>query len=736
MKSGTEMGGRISSPAEAAGAEGSAAGATGPGARLAVLLVAALLSPATSPLPATEVVEDQLDVLEVQVPVNVVAPDGSPVRGLEAADFEVFDRGRKREIVAFRAVDLGALETTPGRIGEEQLLPAEARRHFLLVFDLSFSRPSSVVNARQAAHDFVLESLHPTDLAAVMTYSLQHGLRLLVNFTSDRAQLARAIDTMGFSELLQEGIEDPLRFVIDAPSRADASAAPDDPPVSDLRASSAAVRRGLSSRVIGREIDRQERAEQRGRVAAWSRALESLAGLLSGVAGRKHVVYFSEGFDSRILMGTGEGRETERAELEAQLRRHVPVDTHERYGDIALLSEIDRILRELRKADSTVQSVDISGGSGKGVGGGRNILQSLAHRTGGELVDDAQELSAGLESVLLGSSVTYLLTFRAEGIEPDGSYHPIEVRADVPKGVELSHRPGYFAPEPFSELHPLEKSLLTAEAIASAAPQRDLGLQLLAAPFKWAAGRAYVPVIVEIDGSSLLIGHGGVALPVEIYVYASDAEGGIRDFFTQILTLDAEKGREALERGGVKYYGHLELTHGEHLVRVLARNSATGRTGVAAARVAVPGFAGGEPALVGPFFPEPPGPWILIREKPQIEERSVVYPFTVGGEVYVPAVRPKLEPGEPKRLCLVAYNLGEGSLDLEGTVITEEGEALEGGALTLEERTVTGIVGYDKLLASFRPEGLEPGDYVLRVTLREQGSALAATSSAPFTVVD
>ncbi len=700
-------------------------------------VLAALLGwlPGGPALPA-EVVEDEIDVLEVQVPVNVVAPDGTPVRGLQAGDFEILDRGRRREIVAFRAVDLRALEPTPGRIDEEQLLPAEARRHFLLVFDLSFSRPGSVLDARQAARDFILESLHPTDLAAVMTFSLEHGLRLLVTFTSDRAQLARAVDTMGFSELLHEGIEDPLRLVIDSPSNAEASVARDGSPVSDLRATAAAVRRGLTSEIIGLEIDRQEKAAQRGRVAAWARALENLADLLAGVAGRKHVVYFSEGFDSRVLMGEGGRQEIERAELEAQLRRQVPVDSYERYGDISLLSELDRVLKELKKSDSMVQTVDISGGSSSGPGGGRHILQTLAHRTGGELVAATGELRGGLESVLDGSSVTYLLSFRAEGVEPDGSYHPIEVRADVPKGVVLSHRPGYYAPEPFGELHPLEKSLLTAEAIAAGSPRRDVGLQVLAAPFKSTAGRAYVPVIVEMDGSTLLREHEQATLPVEIYVYASDAKGAMQDFFTQLLTLDVAKGREALEGAGVKYYGHLELPPGDHLVRVLVRNAATGRTGVATARLPVPGFAGEDPALVGPFFPEAPGRWILVRERPHIEEESVVYPFTVGGEIYIPAARPELASTEPARLCMVAYNLGKGDLELEATVVTEEGDELEGGVLVLEERTVTGIVGYDKLLASFHPAGLEAGDYNLRVTVREEGSPLAVTSSVPFTVAD
>ncbi|HEX6863405.1 MAG TPA: hypothetical protein VF414_11345, partial [Thermoanaerobaculia bacterium] len=73
---------------------------------------------------------ESTDVVAVEVPVQVVR-DGEPVRGLTAADFEVYDGRKKQELTGFEVLDLYA----PARPSATQAVGA-ARRHFLLLFDL------------------------------------------------------------------------------------------------------------------------------------------------------------------------------------------------------------------------------------------------------------------------------------------------------------------------------------------------------------------------------------------------------------------------------------------------------------------------------------------------------------------------------------------------------------------------------------------------------------------------
>src|SRR6185295_2555936 len=161
--------------------------------------------------------EETSEVVAVEVPVNVVGRDGQPVRGLTADDFEVFDGGDRQTITDFEVVDLSSTEPETRRMDAQRIesLGAAARRHFLLLFDLSFSSPTAILKARLAARDFLLRALHPADLAAVATYSLEHGPKLVLTFTPDRAQLARAIDTLGLQSVFDARDRDPLRFLID-----------------------------------------------------------------------------------------------------------------------------------------------------------------------------------------------------------------------------------------------------------------------------------------------------------------------------------------------------------------------------------------------------------------------------------------------------------------------------------------------------------------------------------------
>src|SRR5260370_1244999 len=147
--------------------------------------------------------KETINVNIVEVPVMVIDHDGNPIRGLTAANFELYDGGQKRPLTAFDKIDFASRESVKA---VSPMNPA-ARRTLLLLFDLSFSSPKSLLKAQQAARDFIKENAQPRDLVAVASIDIDRGFRFLTNFTTDRTVVASAIgDPKNFSTV------DPLQI--------------------------------------------------------------------------------------------------------------------------------------------------------------------------------------------------------------------------------------------------------------------------------------------------------------------------------------------------------------------------------------------------------------------------------------------------------------------------------------------------------------------------------------------
>jgi VWFA-related protein len=711
--------------------------ATGVALALALLLAAG----APARLAAAERFSGEAtNVVAVEVPVEVVK-DGEPVRGLTAANFEVSEGRKKLKITGFDVVDLSVALTQPDAAPAP--LPIAARRHFLLLFDLTFSEPKSVLKARQAAADLVAKSLHPTDLVAVATYSATKGPQLALGFTADRRQIASAIDTLGVVQPLERTqTADPLRLVY----ASELSAASN--PVSKSRSEAAKIdKSGIEAELLdtlkglSEATARQDRQNQVTRVVALSQSLADLARMMGNVEGRKFVVYLSEGFDSSLLTGTTDATETQQYN---QTKETTPwaVDTEAHTGDSRTLDRLEKMFDAFRRADCVIQAVDIGGLRGSGDQGytrpnGKDALFNMAKSTGGELYENWNDLGAAMGAMLKRTSVTYVLTLQPDDLKLDGAYHKISVDLkNAPRGARVVVKPGYFAPRPFAQKNPLERLLNAADTIVGGAEGGTIGMSVLAAPFHLNTGpTAYVPVVMEIDGPGLLANQQGEVAPTEVYAYALDSTGAVRDFFSQTLGLDLSKVGPQLKSSGLKFFGHLDLPPGDYSLRVMVRNGKTGVYSLRVVPVKVPAFAqAAGPVLLPPFFSEPAGRWLMTREaKRATGSQDAPYPFMIREQPFIPSSRPVVSAGQDAQLSLVVYNLGEGEVKADAKVLGADGKELQAADFKVTDRERGSAANPDRLTASFKAPQLSPGEYRLQVTLSAGGGA-RQTSSIPFLV--
>ncbi len=431
--------------------------------RLAAL--AALGTLGLAPWPAAaQTFSGTTDVTVVEVPVQVVK-DGEPVRGLTANDFEVFDGRKKVPITGFEVLDLAAAPQAAGA-QEAPQIPISARRHFMLLFDLSFSEPSAITKARKAAQD-VVTTLHPTDLVAVATYSSLAGPQLILGFTPDRQQVSAALATLGLPKLADRS-KDPLRLVLNDELLASRQLQerPQTRGAEALEARDAEVLDNL--RTVSVISARTERSIQQQIVRSLTTAFADLAHLMGEIEGRKYVVYLSEGFDSTLVAGRGPSAGTDSLEVDASpgaggtdneriLEATGASGSDERFGDTRSQNAVEKMLEEFRRADCQIQAVDIGGlraGAEQGFQrtNGRDALFNMAKSTGGELFENFNNLSSAMGQMLRRTGVTYVLSFQPDNLKPDGTYRKLKVELkNGARGARVVSRPGYYAPKPLAE---------------------------------------------------------------------------------------------------------------------------------------------------------------------------------------------------------------------------------------------------------------------------------------------
>jgi VWFA-related protein len=681
-------------------------------------LTIALAVPASGQAPVAQPPVFGTDVRVVAVPVFVTDKAGGAVGGLTAADFELEDQGKKVPLVAFLEVDAAA--DTPAGAEAGPLVQASARRQFLFLFDLTFSTPTGVMRARDAALQIVRESLLPSDLAAVATFG-QRGIQILVTFTPDHSQLERAIATLGLTET-QPPPRDMLSIAYDLGlPRWGPGIGP--PPAEDADR----IESHLMS--MSRQMARADQAVYKQHVDGFLDGLEQLVRTLDAVQGRKQVVLLSAGFDSSVIAGAT-GQESQEASEAVVAGRVWEVQSDRYFGDSRARDALDSVFKTVAATDTVFHSVDVTGMSARGgvadalpqpIGRGRDTLAQFAANTGGRFVADANDLEAALQSLLDSSRRYYVLAFEpldAKG-KPDKLRRlKVRVRGD---GLQVSHRRGYALADPKRQASPAAAALQAGEAIAKGLTGGELALRAMAVPYRNTRGALALPVILEIDGRRLSESK-AKELGLEVFGYAFDGEGHILDNMTLSPTLDLAAVRPALEAKGLQVITSFLVPEGPVDLRFLVREKASKRTGSLRLRLEVPAFDGDETVLSPPLLIDDPRARLVVpapsRGLPKLE-----IPFRMGERAFTADPLPTLVNGSTREMCLMAWSGAGGATDdtIEVRLVDASGgeHAL---ALAGDPRVFADADGTTRYLLSLVPKGVPKGRYVLRLGFAGSGS--------------
>ena len=696
--------------------------------RLAVsLAIAALLIPlAASPAGGAErqdkTPEYSIQVGRVAIPVYVHHRDGTPVLGLQAADFEVFEGKTACEIEAVEFIDHMARRSEAYADS-----PPEARRQFVLLFDLSFTRKAGLTSARDAARRFIEQSTAPGDLLSLATVSIRKGINLVCPLTADRERVLAILSDLGRGDVAMHR---------ESPGFAHAED-------EDF------IEWATDGDDLLKLLQKTDRMRYAGLVQDYLGSLQLMAEAIGRLRGRKNIVLFSEGFDEQVVFGNlvSWARDSEMTTGVEESLSHTPGE-----GEGAMLDRFMEAIAEVRKSGSVVYAVNTSRlrptlDASSRFNAQDFSLFKMAHETNGEVYNNLNNLSVALDEVAARTAVGYLVVFKPSKPGQPGEYRDvdIEVRGE---GLRVNHQRGYTFDKAWSEYTEAEKRLQLEEHIVKEIASRQVPFRFDAQCFEGDANYARIPFVVEIAGREMLQQRwqtGAERVELEIYGFLAAGDKTVDKIADQVSVGTPELVRRFSD-SGIKYFAMLFAPPGSYRLKLIIRDADTGRIGSDFVDIEVPDFGGGELRLTGPIFIEKGRQWMNVvnEESKQATGRRegmpVSYPYVWGGNRWMPTTAPPIGPDRETVVFLRMHGLQRDAGDKlpRYELSFEVLGARESQPMAVEwQYAAAGENGaHGDRLVRLRLDALQldPGHYRLRAKVADLISGQAAAADVPFEV--
>jgi VWFA-related protein len=527
------------------------------------------------------------------VVLDVVVRDrrGHPVRDIQQSELTVLEDGAPREVRSFRLIERATQSgiAQPAAGGDQ---PDALRYPTLITFVFDHLSQNGRALAKRAAIQFVSRELAANQWVAV--YGLEQRLRLAQPFSRDPSELRSAIERA---------------TMVSAESHDHLTVERTDPEASERAASSAIAAAGSGgnaalstaiSEVVVRDVlahmehlVEASESQQRGQSTLFP--LMALMKAQGSLAGRKALVFFSEGFAVPPNL-----EDAYRSAISEANRANVSIYAVDARG-LDTSRALDQSRQMLDRSGRTSQAQLLFGGSQKPVtvddimsseraeGALRtdtqNALRALAEETSGALIANTNDLGPGLIDRVRGDLDSYYEIAYTPATGPaDGRFRSIEVKI-ARKGISVHSRSGFFAlPETdTTPLLPFELPMLSAAA-TTPLPK---AFEYSAAAFRFDRSPKGVQhtVVVEVPLEHLTFEENRrartYALRFTTMTLVKDQKGQIVQRLSETYPLEGPLDRlPLLKRGRLRFKRQLWLPPGHYTLWTIARDQATERSSV------------------------------------------------------------------------------------------------------------------------------------------------------------
>src|SRR6185369_9510646 len=376
----------------------------------------------------------------------------------------------------------------------------------------------------------------------------------------------------------------------------------------------------------------------------------------------------------------------------------------------------------------------------------QDTLFALASDTGGKALLDNNDLSRGIVQAQEALTSYYVIGYYPTNANLDGKFRRIKISVKEPSNAKLEYRAGYFGGKTFNKFTAADKERQLEEALMLGDPITDLTIAMEINYFQLNSAEYFVPIMVKIPGSELVLARSGGAektLIDFIGVVKDDYGTTITDLRDKVdMKLSGETASE-LSKRPIQYASGFTVLPGKYVIKFLARDAETGRIGTYQTNFVIPNLMKEEKRI-------PISSVVLSSQRVDSKEAlfnagkdklaaaaQAADPLVVEGQKLIPSVTRVFSKSRDMYVYLQAYQRNTTTMRPMVAFVTfyrGQTKAFE----TTPLQVVDGLDPKSKALPlkfSLSLSKLPPGEYNCQVTVLDPTENKAAFWQAPIMLV-